>query len=277
MPGLLHLPALLLGFSICRCGPWSGYGLSWGFWLLLVGGPGPSSRGAAPPSSGLTYVSLLDSAGGAWRGHTAAGWGWVGRPALTCRNQMPLWPPRPQAGLPPPSSSCAAVAIAMRGGSRPVAAVTRRCPEAGQGGWGRLSGHDPSHSGACTRQAPVLVPLPPGLARAAVAQGGGGGWHGLGAGVGADTWQGVPHHRALLSASKHSSIWPRPGDQGLGPGRGRRWVSTLKSVWDGGEAEGTLVPLQKLSRGRESGRALGWARGPQEQPAQGPPHLLVPS
>ena len=66
--------ALRLGFSICRCGPRSGYRSVLGLLAAPGGGTRSLESGAAPPSSGLT-CSLLDSAGGAWRGHTAAGWG----------------------------------------------------------------------------------------------------------------------------------------------------------------------------------------------------------
>ena len=79
--------------------------------------------------------------------------------------------------------------------------------------------------------------------------------------------------------SKHSSVWPRPGGPGLGPwARESAAGSALWSVWDGGEAEGTLVPLQKLSRGRGQDVPSGGPGAPKEQPAQGPPPpSMVPS
>lgn len=130
--------ALCLGFSICQCGlcplSWTSFypgaiGYSW--WGGQVTVTKSLECGAAPPSSGLTY-SPLDAGGGGpeW---DSMGWQaglqeqgfdhlagrWVGRPGraepvLPAVTRCPSGRPPHQAGLPPPSSTCAAVAIATR-------------------------------------------------------------------------------------------------------------------------------------------------------------------
>ena len=71
MPGLLHLPKLCASVS-----PFVGVdlgldtGLFWGFWLLLMGGPGPCSRGQhlRPQASPVLFWTQREGPGGDTQG-----------------------------------------------------------------------------------------------------------------------------------------------------------------------------------------------------------------